>query len=1305
MKRFGEWLLKLLRFFTLLFASGLILLACWVSLGRELMPWVADFRSEVEALASRALGEPVRIGKLEGRWQGFAPILSAYQIDIGEGDKRLSLKQLEIHPDILGSLLALKPRLGLSQLSGLNLRIAQDEKQKWQVEGLSNASDKPVDMQALAPLIDALQAGQIVLQDSRIQIEAQGAKPLVLSYANLALSNSGEEQPELRARLHLESGEALLLSLSLNAGGVDGLPQQGTLYLKLPSYDWASFLPVHLLDGLIKENTGYFSQLTLGGELWLQLEKGQLQQGALKLNADNIELKAASGKGLKLEALALDGYLQRDNAGSLRLSLHKSAAQLDGIPWHAIRLDALQQDNAWHLQADQLELASLLTLLTQVKLPAIASDWLFGLKPQAVLRNVQLNYNPAAAPLARWQFSANFERAGIAAFRHIPAASNVTGSIAGSPEKGELRFSGENISLHVKDVFADTWHYREAAGTLSWQVDEEGFSLALPYAKAQSVTGEEAVADMLLRLFWDSARESYLDLRVGIIKADAKQTAQYLPKPIGAFSPRLANWLKTAIRSGTVEEGYFQYQGSVHAKAPDHARAISLYLKAKNGELAFWPGWPALQKTSAQVFIENEHVRIEQAKGQLLQSHFTDGHAEVLPAKEGKAPQVQVSAKVKQHMQDLLQLLQQAPMGTAQTFAGWSGSGLLDGQVILDIPLDGRTPAIQAQATSKAASLALTQPTALNISKIQGKFAYDSRKGLSSPNFRAEILGHSVQGKIQAEGKSGMPVSRLQASGEIASDVLQDWLALKHPLPIRGSLPYSLALFIGQNEHELRIDSNLKGLVADLPAPFGKSSEEERESYLRLVLPQSGQKLWFASFGGLARLALAQGQQGQTARGELLIGPGQGFPSLPRLPAPSGISVRGRLPQVDIAAWQPLFAPYIVGETVPLHDLLRSFDIRLNELQMAGGKLSNLKLQAVRKKDAWNIELDSREVKGQVLLSSIKGNPISIGLDYLNLPASGAAKSHDPLADFDPRKIPPLNVRIDRLLYDSEPLGALAFSVRPNAQGMQIQAIDFDIRQLKIGGSLAWESTAQGLRSRYKGRLQGTNLRQVLEAWHFAPNVSSERFYLDVDGSWPGSPLGFSLAYFSGGLSGHLKKGKFRQVEGNASALRIFGLLNFEAIDRRLRLDFSDLLGKGLSYDNFKGTLQAQNGLYHTEIPLSIKGPSSDLELNGVLDMRSEQVDATLQVMLPLTNNLPLAAVIAGAPAVGGALFVIDRLLGDQVSRLASVRYQVKGNLYDPKITPLKQNKTNLTNTADNSPRPLVGEGLGERATGESASP
>src|SRR3546814_4933805 len=67
----------------------LVLVALYVSLGRELAPLVAEYRAEVQTRASEALGIPVQIGSLDGSWSALAPILLAHDVMIGEGANAL----------------------------------------------------------------------------------------------------------------------------------------------------------------------------------------------------------------------------------------------------------------------------------------------------------------------------------------------------------------------------------------------------------------------------------------------------------------------------------------------------------------------------------------------------------------------------------------------------------------------------------------------------------------------------------------------------------------------------------------------------------------------------------------------------------------------------------------------------------------------------------------------------------------------------------------------------------------------------------------------------------------------------------------------------------------------------------------------------------------------------------------------------------------------------------------------------------------------------------------------------------------
>ena len=122
------------------------------------------------------------------------------------------------------------------------------------------------------------------------------------------------------------------------------------------------------------------------------------------------------------------------------------------------------------------------------------------------------------------------------------------------------------------------------------------------------------------------------------------------------------------------------------------------------------------------------------------------------------------------------------------------------------------------------------------------------------------------------------------------------------------------------------------------------------------------------------------------------------------------------------------------------------------------------------------------------------------------------------------------------------------------------------------------------------------------------------------------------------------------------------------SIGRRLRLDFSDLFSKGTAYDTLDGGLYVDNGVLHSEQPVVLEGPGVKIQSDGSLNLRTNEVDMGMLVTLPVTNNLPLAALIAGAPQIGGVLFLADKILGDKVARFASVKYKISGDWQQPTV-------------------------------------
>jgi len=1243
-------------------ALALVLIALYVSVGRQLAPMVAEYRADIESKAQAAVGMPVSIGRLEGSWSGFAPIFVARDVMVGQGSTSVRLDQVRAVPDLWASLKARQVRIARLELDGLQVGLKEDKDGHWALQGMPVREDQSFDPEQILTRMQMVST--LSLFDSQITFEPYEQAPLTLTYASMTLK-TGRFHQRLDARVTLPDGQPLSLNVRSRIRAEAWRDAEAEAYLSLPQSEWSKWLPKSVT------RDWKINSLKAGGEFWLTWGKGNLQSAAARVNAPQFKGAYADRKAAKIDNLALNAWFQRDASG-FTLSLDSLAMDIASKRWET-RLQLKQtaaisnSEELWHAQADRLDLTPVTPLLDSLApLPDKLMVVLDHLKVTGGMRNVLVDYRPQAEGAKRLSFAANLDKVGFHAYHGAPAAGNVSGAISGDLGQGELRLNTDDFMLHLDPIFKNAWNYHHADARLTWALDDQGFTLIAPYIKVVGDEGKIA-SDFLIRLHFDQSQEDYMDLRVGLVDADGRYTSKYLPS---VLSPALDEWLRTAILSGHVDQSFFQYQGSLNHDAPDVARVISLFFKVRDANLAFQPDWPQLTGVDGNVFVENSGVRIRASKGQLLGTQVHDVAVDVPHVATGQASHLLVDGDFDGSLKDGMKILQEAPIGTAQTFAGWQAEGPLQGHINLDIPLvKGQEPKVVVDFNTDGARLKLADPV-LDLTQLKGNFRFDYDKGLSGKNIKATAFDKPVSAEIFAEGRPGAPVTRINASSQIATKRLTDWLNVTQPLPVSGDLPYQLQLTLNGADSPLQINSSLKGVAVDLPAPFGKTAGETRDTDLRMNL-QGPERRITVGYGNLANLAFAApANKMGDGRGELFLGQGGAI-----VPDGKGLRVRGSLAALDIAPWQAMVERYAGNDPGgSAKQLVNSVDLQIGKLTAMGTTLDQANVQLKRSDAGWGLSLDSTKLKGTATLPDNKTTPADVNLLYVRLPAADpkpvvVENAPDPLADVDPRNIPALNVKITQLFQGDQLIGAWSLKVRPTAKGIQLNDMDLGLKGISLIGSGGWEGAPGSTGSWFKGQVAGKNLGDVLKAWGFAPTVTSREFEMNADGRWPGSPAWVGLKRYSGSLDATLKNGQFVEVEGGAQALRVFGLLNFNSIGRRLRLDFSDLLDKGLSYDRVKGLLVASNGVYVTRDPITMTGPSSNLELNGTLDMVRDRVDAKLLVTLPVTNNLPIAALIVGAPAIGGALFLVDKLLGDRVARFASVQYKVEGPWKEPKIT------------------------------------
>ena len=85
-----------------------------------------------------------------------------------------------------------------------------------------------------------------------------------------------------------------------------------------------------------------------------------------------------------------------------------------------------------------------------------------------------------------------------------------------------------------------------------------------------------------------------------------------------------------------------------------------------------------------------------------------------------------------------------------------------------------------------------------------------------------------------------------------------------------------------------------------------------------------------------------------------------------------------------------------------------------------------------------------------------------------------------------------------------------------------------------------------------------------------------------------------------------------------------------------------------------------------------IQGPSADIILNGMINLKSKQLDLIAGITGKTGATVPLAAALAASnPIIGAAVWLFDRASGAKISHIKMQKHKIQGDWNDPKITNL----------------------------------
>lgn len=1280
----------------------LVLLAVYMTGGRLLMPLVAGQVAGIETQLSQALGATVTIGELRGSWFRFSPALEIRDLTLTTGTaadpQRHGLAQLTLELDAVASLFSASPVIASIHADSLQVVLQEAADGRWTLAGMAGGG--PDHSRQITDFI--LQTGGIGLSEAVVRLQRADGSVVNIDSLYLDLRNRGNNH-ELESQFRI-NGQQSPSHLRLDLEGDPRAVFVASLYAQ------ADALELGALLGMPQAGGWQLQDLRLGGSVWIDADQNGVQLLRTSLaDLTGAAMHLASQRTVTLANASFKAYVRpvitsADQASGWDIGFTDMAFDWQQTPWEIPALQiALPPAGATELtlRAGALELGMLQQLaLTTQEVPDNVVAILDTLAPRGFLRNVEFVTARDGSLPGGFRLQANLADVAVNAWGGAPSGRGLQGYLRMQAREGFVEVDSRDIDLHLPRLFTEAWHYDHLNTRVHWQVTDDGFRVG-----STAIDVQNSGLDGQVRFDLYSTRNgtgepvTELSLLVGMQSMDVAMRAAYLPT-LEHIRPTM-DWLQAALQGGRIRDSGFMLRTSTTANAPPEANTFATWYHVEDGRLQFLPEWQPLENITADVVVRDGAVLVQTQTASIAGIPLDPAVGTVLPAPAGGAL-LTVRGTASTDTGAGLDFLRASPVRNAigPFMDNWQASGEVAIDIALDIPLGANSAQREAEriidVNVRSTASELTLPDyALTLSDINGPVRYHSVTGLAAEALDARLFDQPIVAAIETvSSPAAGPSTRVTTTGRAAVTALQAWPS--QPEFVRnvldytsGEIGYTSTLDIKHRagadgiRTRLNLATDLVGLASTLPRPFAKTGDEADDLHLEIAFLPEGELLTARYDDFLSGQIVLDA--GGIDRGQLFFGDrNRDFTIRQSDTRTPGLLLNGELPYFHYEQWQTVaddLAARASTEQRPLADYLRLVDVNLGMLEIAGQEFADIAVQ-VRVDDAgWQIQGTNALLGGHFTIP-MSAEPWQVNLDYLRFPpwdepaldAAGKVieeEKFDLLADVDPATLPPFDFATAELSIGEQNLGAFNFRYRPDNSGASISdfrmvAPDSSITdQTRTGGAnIDWRYGGGMHTSSFNGLFAAADLAEVLPRWGHDANVESEVATFNGTLQWNGSPLAFTLKDASGQLQLDIRDGRFVDIE--AGTARVFGALNFDALIRRLQLDFSDIFQSGYNFDSITGNLALERGVVTTNGAAVIDGPSSHLSINGEIDLAQETIAADMEVQIPLGQNLSMLAGLLGAWPIALSTYLASMIFADEVAEFATVIYRLEGPWENP---------------------------------------
>ncbi|ADJ27425.1 YhdP family protein [Nitrosococcus watsonii] len=1245
---------------------------------------VEDEPATISRWLSTALGREVHVSEIGLSWRGGEPRLHLTGVRIIDPQtERPLLNVREIYLDAAPSRTSVEEEWILRHLTIIGGELTVERKpagciRVYGLQDLESPCPHPPRLPAWV-----LNLTQLTLVDMAIRWldPVLERKPLELQVRELQLRNEEDRHwVEGRATLAEKFGSEIVVKAKFTGGGIRDPKSQGILYLKGEGLQLASWQAFDFLAGL------YFTHGKGDLELGLRWEKAVLHQVLAKFDWENLKITGNTQTTevpslISFQRLAGTAYYH-PLAQGWSLKIPRLVVIRDGRAWPATTAlqVKMEREPVPELQGQLtfLQLQDVVPLLQlSDQLDPQLRLFLAKMQPTGELRNIRAVLPLEEEEAKNWKFSATGARFGTQPWRHRPGCQGLSFELQLMNRGGQLWLNSHNAqilsSYLEKPVAVDV-----LGGKLSWARKGKDWQVRADGIKLQNQ--DLALTGGLRLKALSKADTPQLDLSLMLTKIDLATLPQYLP--LRVMKPGLVRWLKQAFPQGGAAEGSLVFQGPwSHFPSSRDGSQFTVELDIRGAVLNYARGWPVLERVAGHLHSDGGQMAVQVTEGQMFNAQVTEATIQMSDLGAAVVP-LTMTGRAQGGAEDAWRFVQQSPLRKkyGEFLEGIKVSGDTDLKLKLTMPLrhKRKQPKVEGELIFTHAYLRQQNDPFLEFTAIKGSLHF-TPAGLKSENLVARLLEQPVKAELRSlpHSQGGVEV-QLSLKGHLeARQLAEKWF------PSLSTWTQGAADFIADvtfkkarpDEDKVtiaRVNSDLKGIKVALPPPLAKPADQRRKLLWEFRGADRDKRQVTLVYGdrlqGIFEMTGGE-KSSRLLRGEVRVG-NNGHP--PVLSRP-GVRLVGTLPKLSIGAWWETLKRTRQGASSQLMQL-NHIALQIEQMELFGGYFEDVMIEANRTLSRWQAQVTGPSLKGSIKIPGEGSKePLAIDLEHLYLHSIASGSS---FSSVNPQTWPALDLICRQCRYHYYDLGVVKAYASPYAEGFRLEELEIVSPTLQLKASGDWTIHGETQWSYLDIKAYSPKLSQLLADAGYQANIVGGETEIEIIAGWPGPPTLFSLERLEGSMRLTMDKGRLLDVEPGAG--RLFGLLSITTLPRRLALDFSDIFGKGFTFDRIKGTFSIREGNAYSK-NLIIKGPTARIQASGRIGFATQDYDQIIAVTPQVSSSLPLAGAMAGGPVglgVGTAIMLANELAGKifntGMGRLLTYYYSVSGPWKKPVVTRTK---------------------------------